>query len=91
MNAVEPPSSLLFIIILVGLIGLILLVVLVSINSSVFRRLNGRSLETRKKAKNPPAMQGWTEAGRRASTPTPSDIEKQFGISPQEPPKEERQ
>ena len=90
MNAVVQPS-LLGIIILVGLVGLILLVIILCINASLFRRLTGRSLEMKKKAKNPVATQGWTEAGRRASTPSAEDIESQFGDSGKEPPPEDRQ
>ena len=90
MNAVVQPS-LLGIIILVGLVGLILLVIILCINASLFRRLTGRSLEMKKKAKNPVATQGWTEAGRRTSTPSAEDIESQFGDSGKEPPPEDRQ
>ena len=90
MNAVVQPS-LLGIIILVGLVGLILLVIILCINASLFRRLTGRSLEMKKKAKNPAATQGWTEAGRRVSTPSAEDIESQFGDSGKEPPPEDRQ
>ena len=90
MNAVVQPS-LLGVIILVGLVGLILLVIILCINASLFRRLTGRSLEMKKKAKNPVATQGWTEAGRRTSTPSAEDIESQFGDSGKEPPPEDRQ
>ena len=90
MNAVVQPS-LLGIIILVGLVGLILLVIILCINASLFRRLTGKSLQTQKKAKNPAATQGWTEAGRRTSTPSAADIESQFGESGKEPPPEDRQ
>ncbi len=89
MNAVTQPT-LLVILILVGLVGLILLMILVCINSSLFRRLSGRPLETQKKAKKPVATQGWTEAGRRAPTPTASDVESQFGESGEDPPIQER-
>ena len=77
--------------ILIGLVGLILLVIILCINASLFRRLTGKSLETQKKAKNPVATQGWTEAGRRTSTPSAADIESQFGESGKEPPPEDRQ
>jgi len=90
MNAVVQPS-LLGIIILVGLVGLILLVIILCINASLFRRLTGRSLEMKKKTKNPVATQGWTEAGRRTSTPSAEDIESQFGESGKKPPTEDRQ
>ncbi|NDG65017.1 MAG: hypothetical protein EBY29_16385 [Planctomycetes bacterium] len=90
MNAVVHPS-LLGIIILGGLVGLIFLVIILCINASLFRRLTGRSLEMKKKAKNPVATTGWTEAGRRVSTPSAEDIESQFGDSGKEPPTEDRQ
>ena len=90
MNAVVQPS-LLGIIILVGLLGLTLLVIVLCMNGVLFRSLTGRSLEMKKKAKNPAATQGWTEAGRRVSTPSAEDIESQFGESGKEPPPEDRQ
>ena len=90
MNAVAQPT-LLVILILVGLLGLTLLVIVLCMNGLLFRSLTGRSLEMKKKAKNPAATQGWTEAGRRVSTPSAEDIESQFGESGKEPPPEDRQ
>ena len=90
MNAVAQPT-LLVILILVGLLGLTLLVIVLCMNGLLFRSLTGRSLEMKKKAKNLAATQGWTEAGRRASTPSAIDIESQFGDSGKEPPTEDRQ
>ena len=90
MNAVAQPT-LLVILILVGLLGLTLLVIVLCMNGLLFRSLTGRSLEMKKKAKNPAATQGWTEAGRRVSTPSAEDIESQFGESGKEPPTEDRQ
>ena len=90
MNAVAQPT-LLVILILVGLLGLTLLVIVLCMNGVLFRSLTGRSLEMKKKAKNPAATQGWTEAGRRVSTPSAEDIESQFGESGKEPPTEDRQ
>ena len=90
MNAVAQPT-LLVILILVGLLGLTLLVIVLCMNGVLFRSLTGRSLEMKKKAKNPAATQGWTEAGRRVSTPSAEDIESQFGDSGKEPPPEDRQ
>ena len=90
MNAVAQPT-LLVILILVGLLGLTLLVIVLCMNGVLFRSLTGRSLEMKKKAKNPAATQGWTEAGRRVSTPSAEDIESQFGESGKEPPPEDRQ
>ena len=90
MNAVAQPT-LLVILILVGLLGLTLLVIVLCMNGVLFRSLTGRSLEMKKKAKNPAATQGWTEAGRRVSTPSAEDIESQFGESGKKPPTEDRQ
>ena len=90
MNAVAQPT-LLVILILVGLLGLTLLVIVLCMNGVLFRSLTGRSLEMKNKAKNPAATQGWTEAGRRVSTPSAEDIESQFGDSGKEPPPEDRQ
>jgi hypothetical protein len=90
MNAVAQPT-LLVILILVGLLGLTLLVIVLCMNGVLFRSLTGRSLEMKKNAQNPAATQGWTEAGRRTSTPSASDIESQFGDSGKEPPPEDRQ
>ncbi len=90
MNAVAQPT-LLVILILVGLLGLTLLVIVLCMNGVLFRSLTGRSLEMKKKAKNPAATQGWTESGRRVSTPSAEDIESQFGESGKEPPTEDRQ
>ena len=90
MNAVAQPT-LLVILILVGLLGLTLLVIVLCMNGVLFRSLTGRSLEMKNKAKNPAATQGWTEAGRRVSTPSAEDIESQFGESGKEPPTEDRQ
>ncbi len=90
MNAVAQPT-LLVILILVGLLGLTLLVIVLCMNGVLFRSLTGRRLEMKKKAKNPAATQGWTEAGRRTSTPSAEDIESQFGDSGKEPPPEDRQ
>lgn len=90
MNAVAQPT-LLVILILVGLLGLTLLVIVLCLNGVLFRSLTGRSLVIKKRAKNPAATQGWTEAGRRVSTPSAEDIESQFGESGKEPPPEDRQ
>ena len=90
MNAVAQPT-LLVILILVDLLGLTLLVIVLCLNGVLFRSLTGRSLVIKKRAKNPAATQGWTEAGRRASTPSAEDIESQFGESGKEPPPEDRQ
>jgi hypothetical protein len=90
MNAVAQPT-LLVILILVGLLGLTLLVIVLCMNGVLFRSLTGRSLVIKKRAKNPAATQGWTEAGRRVSTPSAEDIESQFGESGKEPPPEDRQ
>ena len=90
MNAVAQPT-LLVILILVGLVGLILLVIVLCMNGVLFRSLTWRSLQMKKKSQNPVATQGWTEAGRRTSTPSAIDIESQFGDSGKEPPPEDRQ
>lgn len=85
MDAVIP-SSLLGLLILVGVVGVVVFVLTLMVNSWVVRRLKAGSLDKRRPMDAPANQQAWREAGRRAATPTSSEIEGQFGSTEKRPP-----
>jgi|GEM_PF-1400815 len=89
MDAVIP-HSLLGLLILVGVVGVFVLLLMLMVNALVMRRVKAGSLGTKKPTDSDDRQQAWREAGRRAITPSSSEIEGQFGSTDKGPPAEDK-